>query len=64
MASNSAEAGLFKFVDAAGCLFVVEHRRIHGGAKGARAPHGSRAQTVKSACFRHFLNLISSFSTP
>ena len=35
-----------------------------GGAKEARAPRGSTAKTVKSACFGANFYLISSFSTP
>ena len=30
---------------------ILQHQRIHGGAKGACAPRGSEAKTVKSACF-------------
>ena len=43
---------------------VPIHRRIQGGAKGARTPRGSEAKTVKSSLFLANFYLISSFSTP
>ena len=42
---------LVLFENKEGKLLIFGHRRIQGGAKGARAPCGSKAKTVKSACF-------------